>query len=48
MWTLGLGVNKGNWGLDLALEEDDVHSGYLPINGDTSTPIAYLTAWLAW
>ncbi len=49
MWTLGMGVNKGNWGLDLALEEDDVHSGYLPLNGSVSnSPIAYLTAWLAW
>ena len=49
MWTLGLGVDKGNWGLDLALEEDDVHSGYLPLNGSVSEdPIAYLTAWLSW
>ena len=48
-WTLGLGVDKGNWGLDLALEEDDVHSGYLPLNGSVSDePIAYMTAWLAW
>jgi len=48
-WTFGLGVNKGNWGLDLALEEDDLHSGYLPLNGDVSDePIAYLTAWLSW
>jgi len=48
-WTFGLGVNKGNWGLDLALEESDLHSGYLPLNGDVSDePIAYLTAWLAW
>ena len=49
LWTLGMGVNKGNWGLDLALNEDDVHSGYLPLNGNVSSdPIAYLTAWLAW
>ena len=48
-WTFGLGVNKGNWGLDLALEEDDLHSGYLPLNGSVSDePIAYLTAWLSW
>jgi hypothetical protein len=48
-WTLGMGVDKGNWGLDIALEEDDVHTGYLPLNGDVSDePIAYLTAWLAW
>jgi len=49
MWTLGLGVDKGAWGLDLALEENDVHSGYLPLNGSVSSePIAYMTAWLAW
>lgn len=49
MWTLGLGVDKGNWGLDLALNEDDVHSGYLPLNGSVSNnPIAYLSAWLSW
>ncbi len=49
MWTLGMGVDKGNWGLDLALEEDDVHSGYLPLNGSVSSePIAYLSAWLSW
>jgi hypothetical protein len=49
MWTLGLGVDKGNWGLDLALEESTVHSGYLPFNGDASSdPLAYITAWLAW
>jgi len=48
-WTFGLGVDKGNWGLDLALEEGDVHSGYLPFNGDVSDdPIAFMTAWLAW
>jgi len=48
-WTLGLGVDKGNWGLDIALEEDEVHSGYLPFNGDsTDDAIAYLSAWLAW
>jgi hypothetical protein len=48
-WTLGFGVDKGNWGLDLALDEEDVHSGYLPLNGSVSNePIAYLTAWLAW
>jgi hypothetical protein len=48
-WTMGLGVDKGNWGLDLALNEDDVHSGYLPLNGSVSdNPIAYMTAWLAW
>ena len=48
-WTLGLGVDKGNWGIDMALNEDDVHSGYLPLNGSVSdTPIALLTAWLAW
>ncbi len=49
-WTLGLGVDKGNWGLDLALEEDTVHSGYLPFNGNqgSNQPIALITAWVAW
>jgi hypothetical protein len=48
-WTLGFGVDKGSWGVDLALNEADVHSGYLPLNGSVSdTPISYLTAWLAW
>ena len=48
-WTLGIGVNKGNWGIDLALEEEDVHSGYLPLNGSVSDePIAFMSAWLAW
>ena len=48
-WTLGLGVDKGNWGLDLALEEDNAHSGYIVLNGDQfGQPIAYMSAWLAW
>jgi len=46
-WTAGLGIDKGNWGLDVALDEDSVHSGYLPLNGDISEdPIAYMTAWM--
>ena len=49
MWTLGMGLNAGNFGLDLALEQDDVHSGYLPLNGDSDDePIAYTTAWVNW
>ncbi len=52
-WTLGLGVDKGNWGIDLALEEDNVHSGYIVFNGDQSGigvdhPLAYISAWLSW
>ena len=47
-WTLGLGVDKGNWGLDIALEESEVNSGYLPFNGNTDEPIAYMSAWLSW
>jgi len=48
-WTLGLGVDKGNWGLDLALDEDRVHSGYLAFNGDSNDDaIAYMSAWLSW
>lgn len=47
LWTAGLGIDKGNWGLDMALDESDVHSGYLPLNGDVSNdPIAYMTAWM--
>jgi len=46
-WTAGLGIDKGNWGLDMALDESDVHSGYLPLNGDVGgDAIAYMTAWL--
>ncbi len=48
-WTMGLGVDKGNWGLDLALNENETHSGYLPLNGDSDDDaIAYMTAWLSW
>ncbi len=52
-WTLGLGVDKGNWGLDLALEEENVHTGYVLFNGGQDYagldhPIALITAWLAW
>jgi|GEM_PF-3438262 len=49
-WTLGLGIDKGNWGLDMALNEENVHSGYIALNGNqyNNDPIAYLTAWLAW
>jgi hypothetical protein len=49
MWTIGLGVDKGNWGLDLALEEDNFHGGYLPFNGDQDDDnLAYVSAWLSW
>jgi len=49
MWTAGVGIDKGMWGLDLALEEDDLHSGYFPLNGNVSNdPIALMTAWLNW
>ena len=50
-WTLGLGVDKGNWGLDMALNEDNVHSGYIVFNGDQQYddhPLALISAWLAW
>jgi len=50
-WTLGLGVDKGNWGLDMALNEDNVHSGYIVFNGDQqydNHPLALISAWLAW
>jgi hypothetical protein len=50
MWTMGLGIDKGAWGIDLALDEDSVHSGYLPFTADNSgnDNIALLTAWLDW
>jgi hypothetical protein len=49
MWTAGLGIDKGDWGLDMALDAEDLHSGYLPFNGDVdSEPIAYITAWKSW
>ncbi|MEN8008112.1 MAG: hypothetical protein ABFS42_13915 [Candidatus Krumholzibacteriota bacterium] len=50
-WTFGLGVDKGNWGIDMALEEQTLHSGYVVLNGNQgigNDPIAYLSAWLAW
>lgn len=49
MWTAGVGVDKGTWGVDMALNESDVHSGYLPFNGDPgSNAIAFMSLWLAW
>jgi len=49
-WTAGIGFDKEVWGLDLALEEDNLHTGYILGNsqstiGDT---IALITAWLRW
>lgn len=48
-WTIGLGLDKEAWGLDISLEEDQLHTGYLPFGaqnlGDT---IALITAWVRW
>jgi len=48
-WTAGIGLNKETWGLDLALNESNLFSGYVFGNGDQEGPtIAYLSAWLNW
>lgn len=49
MWTAGLGVDKGDWGVDMTLDQEDLHSGYLPFNGSVdSEPITLITAWKSW
>ena len=48
-WTVGLGVDKTTWGLDIALEEDQFHSGYILSNSsDVGDAFALVTAWLRW
>ncbi len=49
-WTIGLGFDKESWGLDLALEESYLHTGYLPFGADLNEDnvIALITAWLRW
>jgi len=48
-WTVGLGLDKGTWGLDIALEEDDFHTGYVFSNSeDVDEAFALITAWLRW
>jgi len=48
-WTVGLGVDKTTWGLDIALEEDQFHSGYILSNSsNVGDAFALVTAWLRW
>ena len=48
-WTVGLGVDKEVWGLDIALEEDQFHTGYVLSNtSNVGNAIALVTAWLRW
>ncbi len=48
-WTVGLGVDKEVWGLDIALEEDQFHTGYVLSNtNNVGNAIALVTAWLRW
>ena len=48
-WTAGVGVDKETWGIDLALDEDNMFSGYVFGNGNQfGDTIAYLSAWLRW
>ena len=48
-WTVGLGLDKGTWGLDVALEEDQFHSGYVFSNSNNvGDAFALVTAWLRW
>lgn len=47
-WTMGFGIDKDSWGLDFALEEGEVFSGYF-LNGDTGGDVfAYISAWYNW
>jgi hypothetical protein len=48
-WTAGLGIDRESWGLDLALNQADLHSGYLPFNGSVSSePISLISVWKTW
>ena len=47
-WTAGFGVDKDNFGLDFALDEGHVHSGYL-LNGNVGGNVfAWISAWFNW
>jgi hypothetical protein len=47
-WTVGVGFDKSSWGLDLALHEENFHSGYI-FNGDVGGDVfALISAWLKW
>ena len=48
MWTMGFGIDKDAWGLDFALQEGNVHSGYF-LNGDIGgDAFAYISGWFNW
>ncbi len=47
-WTAGFGIDKDSFGLDFALNEDLLHSGYV-LNGNLDDDaFAYITAWFNW
>ena len=47
-WTAGFGIDKDTFGLDFALNEDALHSGYF-LNGNTDEDtFAYISAWFNW
>jgi hypothetical protein len=49
-WTIGMGIDKEAWGLDIALEEEYLHTGYLPFGADLNEQVvlALITAWVRW
>lgn len=48
-WTVGFGVDKGRWGIDVAVNQDEFHSGYLPFGADTDDDaLAAISAWMHW
>ncbi len=47
-WTTGFGIDKDSFGLDFALDEGHVHSGYF-LNGATGgNTFAWISAWFNW
>lgn len=47
-WTMGFGLDKGSWGMDFALEESPVFSGYF-LNGNVGgDAFAYISGWFNW
>jgi hypothetical protein len=47
-WTAGFGVDKDTFGLDFALNESNVHSGYF-LNGNIGgDAFAWISAWFNW
>jgi hypothetical protein len=47
-WTAGFGIDKDSFGLDFALDEGNVHSGYF-LNGATGgDTFAWISAWFNW